>query len=150
MQKTFGERLRALRGRLPQQELAAALGIPQATLSNYERDRNEPSFEMLHKICRFFNVASGWLLFGGDPGQAAAPEDGFGDGLSTKALYSRIEAIVKTEHEDLRELSGEVRRLHQDNARLYQEIAKLEHENGDLREKLALLGRRRGSEGPAA
>lgn len=45
--KTFGERLKSLRGKASQAAIAEALGIPQTTLSNYERNKNEPNFALL-------------------------------------------------------------------------------------------------------
>lgn len=65
--KTFGERLRHLRGSQSQAALAAKLGIPQMTLGNYERDRNEPKFAVIDKICSLFEVSPEWLLFGRGP-----------------------------------------------------------------------------------
>lgn len=61
---SFGERLKLVRGSLSQAEFSKRLGIPQVTLGNYERDRNEPKFETLKKICSLFGIKSDWLLFG--------------------------------------------------------------------------------------
>lgn len=139
MLATLGERLKFLRGKTSQASFAGELGLPQATLSNYERNRNEPGFATIRKICTHFGVNVEWLLFG----TGVMSGDAQGGGMATELspsddacrgcrYYQCIESIVKTEHQDLRELSQEVRRLYQENARL-------ERENGNLREKLARL-----------
>lgn len=65
--KTFGERLRHVRGTVSQAAFAGTLGIPQTTLSNYERDKNEPDFALIDRICTGFRVNPEWLLFGRGP-----------------------------------------------------------------------------------
>ena len=64
---TFGERRKKLRGETSQSELSATLGIRQTTLSNYERNRNEPNFDMFWKICSHFGVNFEWLMKGTGP-----------------------------------------------------------------------------------
>jgi transcriptional regulator with XRE-family HTH domain len=65
--KTFGERLKFLRGKTSQAELSALFGIRQTTLSNYERGRNEPSYELVKAICSHFGVNIEWFMFGTGP-----------------------------------------------------------------------------------
>lgn len=65
--ETFGSRLKHARGSLSQASLAARLGIPQTTLSNYEKGRNEPNFAMLFQICIELDINIEWLLYGKGP-----------------------------------------------------------------------------------
>ena len=134
--EAFGDRLRQLRGKTLQKTIADSLGIPQATWSNYERNRNRPDFDMLCKICSHFAVTSDWLLFGCPEQPSGISESAracMGEGNCRKCnLGSQLEKIIKTEHEDLRNLSAELRNL-------YRQLVQLEHENGDLRTKVALL-----------
>lgn len=60
----YGKRLRELRESLglSQGEFADALGIPQTTLSGYERERTQPKFEFLNRLCSLYSVDLGWLL----------------------------------------------------------------------------------------
>lgn len=60
----YGRRIREVRetAGLSQGEFASELGIPQTTLSSYERENAEPRFEILKKICSLYNVDAGWLL----------------------------------------------------------------------------------------
>lgn len=60
----YGKRIRELRESLGmnQGEFAKALSIPQPTLSSYERERTQPTFEMIKHICSLYNVDSDWLL----------------------------------------------------------------------------------------
>lgn len=61
---SFGERLKIVRGKLTQAEFASLFGIPQVTLGNYERGRNEPRFEFIKQVCSRFEINVEWLLFG--------------------------------------------------------------------------------------
>lgn len=61
---SFGERLKKVRGGLTQAEFAALFGIPQVTLGNYERGRNEPRFDFIKQVCSRFEINVEWLLFG--------------------------------------------------------------------------------------
>lgn len=60
----FHARLRQLRQkeRLTQGELAEILDLKPTAISNYESGRNEPSFEKLIALSRYFNVSCDYLL----------------------------------------------------------------------------------------
>ena len=47
---------------VPITEVATAIGISRAALSNVERERNEPSHKVLAGLCGFYNVGVGDLL----------------------------------------------------------------------------------------
>ena len=59
----FSDRLRILRQErsLKQSDIAKYLGVSAQSYSSYENGR-EPNYEMLKKLCSFFNVSSDWLL----------------------------------------------------------------------------------------
>jgi transcriptional regulator with XRE-family HTH domain len=59
-----GDRIRILRERkgLSQKHLAYKLGIPNQSLSNYERGFREAPAEVLRKIADFFGVSVDYLL----------------------------------------------------------------------------------------
>lgn len=60
IQNYFGENVRILRTLkgLNMKELGAVLGVASSTISNWENNRKEPSFEMLQKISIYFNVST--------------------------------------------------------------------------------------------
>lgn len=60
----FSERLKQLRqkNKLTQGELAAILGLRATAISNYESERNEPSFDKLIALSKFFDVTCDYLL----------------------------------------------------------------------------------------
>lgn len=60
----YGARLKMLRGNLglSQQQFAESLGVSQTTYSSYERERTQPPFDLLTKICSIYNVDIKWLL----------------------------------------------------------------------------------------
>lgn len=60
----FGDKLKALRENkdLSQKELAAAIGVGTSTITKYERNERQPSFDTLIKIADFFNKPIDYLL----------------------------------------------------------------------------------------
>lgn len=60
----FGIRLKVLRkqARLPQQQLAAQLGITKSVVSFYELQARSPSPEVLSKLAQIFHVSADYLL----------------------------------------------------------------------------------------
>jgi|HigsolmetaAR206D_1030411.scaffolds.fasta_scaffold00003_36 transcriptional regulator with XRE-family HTH domain len=64
---SFGKRLKYLRKKkgLTQKELSKILNVSESSISMYEREDREPSFETLKQIADFFGVSRAFLL--GDP-----------------------------------------------------------------------------------
>ena len=60
----FNVRLRQLRqkNKLTQGELADILGLKPTAISNYESERNEPSFDKLIALSKYFDVSCDYLL----------------------------------------------------------------------------------------
>jgi transcriptional regulator with XRE-family HTH domain len=61
---TFNLRLKQLRQKhkLTQGELADILGLKPTAISNYESKRNEPSFDKLIALSKYFDVSCDYLL----------------------------------------------------------------------------------------
>lgn len=60
----FNTRLRQLRqkNQLTQSELADILNLKPTAISNYESQRNEPSFDKLIALSKYFDVSCDYLL----------------------------------------------------------------------------------------
>ncbi|MFB9827786.1 helix-turn-helix domain-containing protein [Lederbergia wuyishanensis] len=58
----LGERLKSLRGKRTQEEVANLLGLSRARYSHYENNRVEPDTEILNKLADFYNVTTDYLL----------------------------------------------------------------------------------------
>ncbi len=60
----FNTRLRQLRrqNNLTQKDLADILGVKATAISNYESNRNEPSFDKLLILSEYFEVSCDYLL----------------------------------------------------------------------------------------
>jgi transcriptional regulator with XRE-family HTH domain len=60
----FNTRLKQLRQKhkLTQGELAGILGLKPTAISNYESERNEPSFDRLIALSKYFDVSCDYLL----------------------------------------------------------------------------------------
>ena len=64
MNNTFAKRLKALREnkKLTQRNIASILDISQVSYFRWEQGKTEPNFEMVSKICAFFDVTPNYLL----------------------------------------------------------------------------------------
>lgn len=64
MKSIFNERLKDLREEkgLLQQDLAIILNVCKSTVSGWEVGRNQPSYDMLLVIAKFFDVSVDYLL----------------------------------------------------------------------------------------
>jgi len=62
--RTFGGRLKKLREnkKLTQKQLAQILKVGMSTISMYERDEREPSFEMISTLADYFSVDFDYLM----------------------------------------------------------------------------------------
>jgi len=58
----LGERLKKLRGKRTQEEVAKYIGVSRARYSHYENGRSEPDTETLKKIASYYNVTTDYLL----------------------------------------------------------------------------------------
>lgn len=60
----FSTKLKELRTarNLKQSELAEYLSVDQRTISNWECGTNEPTFEVLKKLAKYFEVSTDYLL----------------------------------------------------------------------------------------
>lgn len=60
----FNIRLKQLRQlmQVTQVDLANAIGVKASTIANYESNRNEPSFDKLISLAKYFNVSVDYLL----------------------------------------------------------------------------------------
>ena len=130
---TLGERLKQLRGNTRQADLAAALGMAQTTLSNYETGRNEPNIETIRIFVSHFSVNLRWLLFGEGP---VKDEDTASTCLETSAkektsssqmeeTITKLERELGLEREERRELAAETRRLYREKEELHREKEQL-------------------------
>ena len=60
----FGNKLKYLRqqANLSQEELSKIFGVRKSTISNWENDHGEPSYEKLRDIAEYFDVSIDYLL----------------------------------------------------------------------------------------
>lgn len=62
--KAIGSRIRELRGDVPQEELAAMLGVSQGQLSKIERGNVAPTLQALLGISDEFGKTLDWIVSG--------------------------------------------------------------------------------------
>lgn len=74
---TIGERLKQVRGGMPQDEMAKALGVHKNTVANYEKGERVPDAQYLVKVLQVLpDVDAGWLLTGQKPDAVMVNEKG--------------------------------------------------------------------------
>jgi len=62
--RDLGNRLRLLRKNRTQKEFASQYGIPQGTLSKFERGKLEPGIDFLTEVSKREEVSISWILTG--------------------------------------------------------------------------------------
>lgn len=68
--ETLGDRIKQLRNKLTQEELASILQVDRSTLASWEINRREPDIRTLCRLATFFNVSVDWLV-----GHTPLPDD---------------------------------------------------------------------------
>ncbi|MFS0766071.1 helix-turn-helix domain-containing protein [Peribacillus phoenicis] len=58
----IGSKLKKLRGKRTQEEVALKIGVSRARYSHYENGRSEPDMEILQKMADYFGVSTDYLL----------------------------------------------------------------------------------------
>ncbi|SHI75048.1 helix-turn-helix domain-containing protein [Halodesulfovibrio aestuarii] len=130
---TLGSRIKIARGKLSQDAFSKQIGVSKGSLGFYERDENLPNTEVALKICSETGVSIAWLLSGEESEEPASTLDN-----ADQMTYSqcpkcdKIEADLRKEREEVRELTKELREINAENRTLLKE-------NGDLRTRLATL-----------
>lgn len=71
----FGEKLKQLRGKKTQDQVAKDIGISRARYSHYENERTEPDMELIHKIAAYYKVTTDYLLGKSDDPELTAEEN---------------------------------------------------------------------------
>ncbi|MFO6495008.1 MULTISPECIES: HTH-type transcriptional regulator Xre [unclassified Bacillus (in: firmicutes)] len=62
----LGGRLKTLRGKRTQEEVAKQIGVSRARYSHYENGRSEPDYETLKKLADYYKVTIDYLLTGAE------------------------------------------------------------------------------------
>ena len=60
----IGRRIRSLRGKLLQEDIAQYLGISQGQLSKIESGKLPPTVEVLIRLTKRFGKSADWILMG--------------------------------------------------------------------------------------
>lgn len=165
MDSTLPERLRLLRGEMPQAEFAAKVGIHKSSWGRYERGVGEPAASDLARLCAVCGVTPFWLLYGqGDMREAGSTEAGAGavmpagpaampltaerDGPAAQPV-PRVPADMSGKDGDeapacrqCRWLEARLEQTDRERRELAQENRQLWRENGELRERVARLEER--------
>lgn len=60
--ETLGDKIKQLRHKLTQEELAAILQVDRSTLASWEINRREPDIRTLCRLADFFAISVDWLV----------------------------------------------------------------------------------------
>lgn len=62
--KTFAEKIKQLRVEkgVTQKQVGDAVGVSANAIANYELGTREPDFQILAKLCQFYDVSSDFLI----------------------------------------------------------------------------------------
>lgn len=172
MSTTLPQRLRLLRGEMPQAEFAARVGIHKSSWGRYERGVGEPTASDLARLCAVCGVTPLWLLRGEGvmrPGGADEVPAAAGRGHESETPLPAEQAQAEHSLRPLipaaatpsdtpaqsvcRQCLWLEKRLDQSESErreLAQENRRLWRENSELRERVAWLEARAGYPGDAS
>jgi HTH-type transcriptional regulator, competence development regulator len=84
------KRLKNLRGKTTQEEVAGRIGISRARYSHYENGRSEPDTETLNKLADYYDVSVDYLL-----GRTDDPNETLNNKSSNSSSLDEINKLVK-------------------------------------------------------
>ncbi|MGD6847257.1 helix-turn-helix domain-containing protein [Rossellomorea aquimaris] len=84
------KRLKNLRGKTTQEEVAGRIGISRARYSHYENGRSEPDTETLNKLADFYDVSVDYLL-----GRTDDPNETLNNKGNNSSSLDEINKLVK-------------------------------------------------------
>ncbi len=84
---------------LTAEELAWRLGVRVGTISNWERDRSQPSAQRLSMVCGILNASLSWMLHGIGTGPDENAEDTLAESVTVqlerlKLLHQRTGSLI--------------------------------------------------------
>lgn len=88
--ETLGDKIKQLRNKLTQEELASILQVDRSTLASWEINRREPDIRTLCRLATFFKVSVDWLV-------GHTPERGHSSEASTGLLQENAAKYRITE-----------------------------------------------------
>jgi HTH-type transcriptional regulator, competence development regulator len=84
------KRLKNLRGKTTQEEVAGRIGISRARYSHYENGRSEPDTDILNKLADYYDVSVDYLL-----GRTDDPNETLNNKGSNSSSLDEINKLVK-------------------------------------------------------
>lgn len=86
----FGKRLKQLRGKRTQDEVADGIGISRARLSHYENERHEPDGEMYKRFADYYKTTVDYIMGQTDDPSPIVTVD---DAEYAKDMLQRIKSL---------------------------------------------------------
>jgi transcriptional regulator with XRE-family HTH domain len=144
---SIGDRIKQIRGRIPQKEFAMTIGVAQNTLGGYERGERIPNADVIVSISKEFGIAYDWLLVGDGPMQSKQSPKSNHTPADTNIESCPRCAGLETE---LAELRQDLRKEREENRELVAENRTLWKENAEIRERAARLEGREEAQASSA
>lgn len=98
----YGERLKKLRGKRSQEEVAEKVGISRARLSHYETERSQPDYDTLSRLADYYGVTIDYILGKSNDPRLTADEEKAVD-KKVKELMEIIESMPEEKRNEMKE-----------------------------------------------
>lgn len=136
---SIGSRIKQVRGKVPQKEFAKQLEIAQNTLGNYERSERTPNADFIITLAKHANVSFDWLLTGEEHAGVITQQKSHVQQPAHPICCPKcevLEADLRKEREEARELTKELREINAENRTVLKENGKLKEKIGELKGEL--------------
>ena len=91
------------------EDLAWRLGVRTTTISNWERDRSQPSAQRLSMICGILNVSLSWMLHGVGSGPDEHEDEALAESVTVQ--LERLKLLHQRTGSLIRRIEGDIDRM---------------------------------------
>lgn len=106
----FGTKLRNIRKSrgMRQSDVAEKVGVSRTALAYYEQGEREPSFEVIDRLAKFFEVPSAYFFSDSDAPLTNALAEKYGDLLSSPEIQAVMDELSSRSEDERRQGVGTI------------------------------------------
>ena len=88
-----------------QADVAEAVGISSVAIGHYEKDEREPSFEVIGRLAKFFEVPAAYFFSDSEAPLVNALAEKYGDLLSTPEIQAVMDDLSERSDDERKQIA---------------------------------------------